>query len=135
MNYPHSIYSLDDFVQKFIDFDFDNLLNEQNNPHVHSNQHYLQIKQTYISQSQENYSVMVELLSNFEPVLNNYTKNVSGNVIRHHYNLVNDEYKESLNSKIKSVWLNQKRIFSHFLQYINFLNDSYNTTRTTQKHS
>ena len=122
MNVYNTIYSLDKFSLDFKDVDFDNLLIEQNNVLVNSNQHYLELKKDYLQKTQENFTTLSNTLDAFYELVDNYKKHKQGNTTRHHYNVVNQNTIESLNIQIKTILDNQRTIFSIFINYINFIN-------------
>jgi hypothetical protein len=123
-----TIYSLEKFCNDFKDVDFDRLLIEQNNSLVNSSQHYLDLKNAYIKETNGNFNILSNTLVEFNVLINNYKKHEQGNVIRHHYNVVDKSKLELLNNQIKEIFENQRKIFVIFTNYINFLNDAQTKT-------
>jgi hypothetical protein len=118
------IYCLEKFKNDFLDVDFDNLLQEQNNTLVNSNTHYLNLKNSYLEETAKSYKILQDLSMKFNLLINNYTKTetIDSNVIRHKYTLIDSLEQDTLNEEMKTIFEKQKKFFATFISYINFLN-------------
>lgn len=107
-----------EFKTKFLDIDFDNILNEQNNKYVNSDD-YLQHKNIYITSANRRLSELVKLKIDYDILNNFYTKSDNNKYI---YNVIDVSTKDKYNDLIKNLIQEQKKDLKNFLHYIDFLN-------------
>ncbi len=111
------IYSENKFKQQFLMYDFDNVLVEQDNKLVNSNELYIRFKTEYITETTNNFEKLQVLLKRFNELSQNYS------VVNNKYNYTYRDTGEynTLKYNIKILIENQKRLYDNFLNYIQFL--------------
>ena len=92
-----------DFNNEFINVHFDEILLKYNNPLINSNEMYLKYKQNYLSKSRDNFKIYTELNDQLNQINSLHLKT---------------------NTNIKKLLINQRILLSHFLHYINSLNNN-----------
>lgn len=116
------MYSKDQFKSEFMDYNFDEMLLERNNPLINSNEKYLYWKNMYLKDTMNNYEKFTNLLENFSN--NNYSISKTNNTTKHIFKYINPITSETINTEIKTLLVVQRQIYKHFIDYINFLNNS-----------
>jgi hypothetical protein len=116
------MYSGEQFKIDYLDYNFDQLLLERNNPLISSNEKYLNWKNMYIKDTFANYNKLTGLLKDFPN--DNYSITKVNNTTKYIYKYSNPTFVESLNLEIKTLLVNQKKLYKHFIQFIEFLNVS-----------
>lgn len=111
-----------DFKKQFLDFNFDDMLLQRNNPLVNSYVHYTSRKQQYIKQTLENFRTLTFLDQNLNEICN-IKCTVSSNT-KVHVTILDGKPEEKLRLKIKTLVLKQRKLFNNFINYINFLNEN-----------
>jgi len=113
------MYTLSQFEENYIKVHFDDLLLERNNKMVNSNEHYLKWKMTYLNETKNNYNRLKTLLTTLET---KYSLNISNNTTRKTFKFINENTLESTNNEIKQILVDQKKMYTHFINHIQFLN-------------
>jgi len=116
-----TLYSKDEFKQRFLNIDFDNILNQEDNKLVNSSEYYLQYKNNYINFTNQNYITYCKLLDNYLQLSNNYTVSNS----KYIYTVIDQSLYQKLNKDIKNLINTQKKLYDNFIHYINLLNYSH----------
>jgi hypothetical protein len=111
-------YDLDRFKKDFIDIDFDDMLIQQNNELVNSNNHYLQHKDDYFLKTNINYTNFKKLYEKYSVYMNNHVEDHLNKKFRYTY--VNKETLNSINEQLKTILLEQRTLYKVFIDYINF---------------
>jgi hypothetical protein len=111
-------YNIDDFKNKFLNINFDDILIEQNSKFINSNI-YLDSKIRYIEHTHDNIQKLNLLLVEYSILNNLYTKDSTLN--KYTFHVVNNEKKEKLNTDIKNIINIQKKLYDNFIHYIQFL--------------
>jgi hypothetical protein len=119
------LYCCDKFKNDFLHFDFDNMLIEEDNNMLNSNEHYIDYKNEYIEQTKINHKKLDDLLKKFNILNNFYTKSDDRKYV---YHFIDNNTKEKLNNEIKNIHLYQRKLYTNFLKHIEFLNIAKNTT-------
>lgn len=120
------LYSIDKFKSDFLYFEFDNMLIDENNELLNSNEHYIDYKSEYISKTEINCKQLDNLLKKFNILNNFYTKSSERKYV---YHFVDDNIKRSYNDEIKQINVSQITLYTNFINHIEFLNISKNTTK------
>ena len=118
------LYCCNKFKNDFLHSEFDTMLIEQDNELLNSNEHYLDYKNEYIKQTNINHKKLDELLKKFNILNNFYTKSDDCKYV---YHFIDNNTKEKLNNEIKKIHLNQRKLYTDFINHIEFLN----TVKTT----
>jgi hypothetical protein len=116
------MYSKDQFKLEFMDYNFDEMLLERNNPLINSTDQYLCWKNMYLKDTMANYIEFTKLLENFTN--NNYSISKTNNTTKHIYKYINPIISETINTELKTILVVQRKLYNHFIDYINFLNNS-----------
>lgn len=119
------LYCCNKFRNDFLHFDFDNMLIEEDNELLNSNEHYIDYKNEYIEQTKINHDKLDELLKKFNILNNFYTKSCDCKYI---YHFIDNNTKENYNNNIKNIHLNQRILYTNFINHIEFLNIAKNIT-------
>jgi len=114
------MYSEEQFKIDYLDYNFDQLLLERNNPLISSNEKYLLWKNMYIKDTLVNYNKLIELLKNFSN--DNYSITKVNNTTKYIYKYSNPSFVESINLEIKELLTTQRKLYKHFTDFIEFLN-------------
>ena len=117
------IYDNNEFKDNFLGYEFDIKLIEEDNELLNSNEHYIDYKKEYFSKSIKNHERLSVLLGKFNN-LNNFEGN---NNRKYTYNFVNNNIKEEYNKEIKQIYIDQRNLFTNFINHIDFLNCCKNT--------
>lgn len=107
-----------EFKKKFLEIEFDDILNEQNNKYVNSDE-YLQYKDVYLTSFNKRLEELIKLKIEYDILNNFYTKTYNNKYI---YNVIDVQSKEKHNNLIKILIQEQKKDLENFLHYIDFLN-------------
>jgi len=118
------LYCCDKFKDDFLCCDFDNILIEEDNNLLNSNEHYIDYKNEYIKQTNINHKELDSLLKKFSILNNFYTKSCDRKYV---YHFIDNNTKEKLNNEIKNVHLYQRKLFTNFVNHVEFLNTAKNT--------
>ena len=105
-----------DFKKQYIDFDFDELLTIHNNPLVNSFDHYLKYKQQYMSETLHNFASHKKLQKQVQQFQESHHDNAI------HYRFIDDNTLDTLKTELKSITVQQSKLFNNFVNYIQFLN-------------
>ncbi len=119
------LYCCDTFKCDFLNCNFDNMLIEEDNPILNSNEHYIDYKNEYIEQTKINHKKLDELLKKFNILNNFYTKSCDRKYV---YHFIDNDTKEKLNNEIKNIHVYQRKLYINFINHIEFLNNAKNTT-------
>jgi len=119
------LYCCDTFKCDFLDCNFDNMLIEEDNELLNSNEHYIDYKNEYIKQTNINHKKLDKLLKKFNILNNFYTKTCDCKYV---YHFIDNHTKEKLNNEIKNIHLYQRKLYTNFINHIEFLNNAKNTT-------
>lgn len=111
-----------DFKKQFLDFNFDDILLQNNNPLVNSYVHYTSHKQHYIKETLENFRSLTFLDQNLNEICN--IKKTLNSDTKVHVTILDGRPEEKLRLKIKTLVLKQRKLFNNFINYINFLNEN-----------
>lgn len=123
------LYCCDTFKCDFLDCNFDNILIEEDNPMLNSNEHYIDYKNEYIEQTKINHKKLDELLKKFNILNNFYTKSCDRKYV---YHFIDNDTKEKLNNEIKNIHVYQRKLYINFINHIEFLNNAKNTTTVNE---
>lgn len=113
-----TLYSKDEFKERFLNINFDNILIQEDNPLVNSSEYYLQYKNNYLTLTNKNYTDYCILLDKYLELSNNYT--IVNN--KYTYTIVDKSLYLKLNKDIKNLINNQQKILDNFLHFVNLLN-------------
>jgi hypothetical protein len=116
------MYSGEQFKKDYLDYNFDEMLLDRNNPLITSNEKYLCWKNMYIKDTLDNYNKLNELLKNFSD--DNYSITKMNNTTKYIYKYSNPSFVDSINLEIKTVLTSQRKLYKHFINFIEFLNSS-----------
>lgn len=111
-------YCTTDFKTCYLDFDFDDILHEQDNQFV-NNDEYLKYKNIYKTKTLERMNQIKQFNLEYDILNNYYTKTDNNKYI---YNIVDKSSTEKYNILIKNIIQEQKSDYTNFIQYIHFLN-------------
>lgn len=117
-----------DFKSTFLNYDFDSILINNNNPLINSYDIYIQYKQKYIINARKNFDLYQKLLKEYLNLKKVEYQTPSSNVIIYTY-IKSDKFND-IKLKIKNIIKDQQRSLDNFLNYINHLNknvDSYSS--------
>ena len=112
-------YCTVDFKTCYLDFDFDDILHEQNNQFVNNNNEYLKYKNIYKTKTLERLNKIKQFNLEYDILNNYYTKTDNNKYI---YNIVDKSSTAKYNVLIKNIIQEQKSDYINFIQYIYFLN-------------
>ena len=108
---------VEEFNGKYYTYDFDNMLIEQDNDYVNSNEHYLEYKNYYLETTQmnaENLRKLIELIED---------KNTSDHTNKKYtYFIFNKKLHDDTNTQIKELLVQQNQLYNNFITHIHFLN-------------
>jgi hypothetical protein len=110
----------DNFEREFIKVDFDNILAENNNNLVNSDEHYTKYKSSYISNAYsrlENYKTLEKEMS---MLCNKEVINVSHCKVK--YTFIESDKVAIVKQEMKNIMLQQKKDLKQFLTYLEHLN-------------
>ena len=110
-----------DFNNEFINVHFDEILLKYNNPLINSNEMYLKYKQNYLSKSRDNFKIYTELNDQLNQINSLHLKTNTNKI---EYKYINKSQRFEIKSNIKKLLINQRILLSHFLHYINSLNNN-----------
>jgi hypothetical protein len=111
--------SIEEFKNKYILYNFDDLLNEQNSSYINSNEHYLQYKNNYISITDDNYKKIKNLIKNYNNYICNKTEcNITNKIM---YKYICPNKKEHITQAIYSILKSQNENYINLISHINFL--------------
>jgi hypothetical protein len=110
------VYCIKNFQKKFLNIQFDNILIEQNNKYVNS-QEYLSQKKKYNSSTKENFKIIKELVKEYDLLNNNYSINNT----KYIYKYIDTERLNTLNNELKNILIKQEKIFVDINNFIKFL--------------
>lgn len=125
-----TIYDINNFKQQFLDFDFDYILIESNNEYINSNEHYLDFKNEYINNTNVHFEKLTELLKRFNILHNFYSKSSNNKYVYHYFDT---NTKEDYNINIKNIIIDQRKLYSNFINHIDFLNNIKNSNHSINK--
>ena len=121
------MYCKKNFKNKYINCNFDNELIEMDNDKINSNEEYLDIKNNYLKNSNENLLKITLLIDKYDSLVKNHCIKSDNNVTCYEYTFVNTNDLEKTNNKIKDLLKEQKYLYENFTHYITFINS---TTKT-----
>lgn len=112
------------FKKEFLDIDFDDILNNENNPLVNSYDYYIKYKKEYLDESFKRFlkyqKTALELNKLYE------IKNIKLSSTKVIYTYINKSRIEKLEKTISELIIAQRRIFSNFVLYVKYLNENQN---------
>jgi hypothetical protein len=114
-----------DFKSKFLNYDFDNILINHNNPLINSYDNYIQYKQKYIISTRKNYDLYQKWIKEYINLKNLKFQTPDNNVIIYTY--IDNDKLNDLSYKLKNLLKEQQKKLSNFLHYITYLNDNMNS--------
>lgn len=120
------------FKETYINYNFDDILINANNSLVNSFEHYLRFKQIYMSKSLHNYARHNKLSKQIEELENLHVSNTSNS---YNYTYINVEKLDILKNEIKTIILEQTKLYNDFLHYIKFLNENVSKLMSTNTNS
>ena len=91
---------------------------------VNSNEEYLNIKNNYLKNSNENLSKITLLIEEYDLLSHNHYTSVNGNLTCHEFTFVNVNNLENINNKIKNLLKEQNYLYDNFTNYITFINST-----------
>ena len=116
------MYSGEQFKKDYLDYNFDEMLLQRNNPLVTSNEKYLYWKNMYLKDTFANYSRLTQLLADFSN--DNYSVTKMNNTTKYIYKYSNPSVMNTFNLEIKTLLATQKKLYQHFVSFIEFLNST-----------
>lgn len=119
-------YCIENFKDRFLRVQFDDLLINQNNDLVNSDVHYLDVKNKYLQKSNMNCENLTKLYNEYNKLNNNYC--CDPGIGRYVYRYVKSSDTDSVNSQIKAILHEQSKIFTEFTHYISILNNQPQNT-------
>lgn len=114
--------SLDDFSMLYINFDFDKLLIDNDNPYINDNNFYLNYKNAYINLSKTNFLTLQSIISNIHY---HNTFNIpieKDNIIIFNQNEDSISQLNHFKFLYKQLLISQQIQFDNFIKYIDNLN-------------
>lgn len=114
-----------DFKSKFLNYNFDDILINNNNPLLNSYEFYIQYKQKYIINSRKNYELYQKLYKEYINLKKTEYQMPSTNVVIYTY--ISSDKLNDLCFKIKNLLKQQQKNLDNFLHYINHLNENVNS--------
>jgi hypothetical protein len=109
-----------DFEMLYINVNFDDILIENNNPLVNSEDVYLKYKTEYFEQTNKNYNMFKKLSEELENLEGNQGYTTYGSKYTYIYNDVIEI--EKLRLTIKQIVIAQRKLYKNFYHYVNLLN-------------
>lgn len=113
--------NIEEFKTDFIDFNFDEILLQYNNPLINSNV-YTNVKQKYFDETFYNYREYKMHIMELDVIVTN--KEIKKSDTKIIYNYTNSESENELKNKLKKILIRQRNAKSNFMNYINHLNDN-----------
>jgi hypothetical protein len=114
-----------DFKSTFLNYNFDDILLNNNNPLLNSYDIYIQYKQKYIINTRKNYDLYQKLIKEYNNLKKLQYQTPSQNVVIYTY--ISIEKLNDLSLKIKQLIKIQQQHLDNFLDYINHLNNNINS--------
>lgn len=111
-----------DFKSSFLNYDFDSILLNNNNPLLNSYDFYIQYKQKYIISTRKNFDLYQKLFKEYTNLKKTQYQTPSSNIVIYTY--LPDNKLNDLSFKIKTLLKEQQKKLDNFLHYINHLNDN-----------
>jgi len=108
-----------DFKKQYIDNGFKELLTIQKNPLVNSFDHYLKYKQQYMSETLHNFASHKKLKKQLQEYQESHINNTNTTI---HYRFIDDNTLDTLKTELKTIVVEQNKLYNNFLAYIKFLN-------------
>lgn len=111
-----------EFKQKFLDSvdNFDNILIQNNNPLVNSQEYYLNYKQTYIATTLENLKTYSLLKNQLDKLLSEQHQVIDGKKV--YYTYIDNQLLDNLREQCFQVYTKQKQLLENFTHQVNFVN-------------
>jgi hypothetical protein len=109
-----------DFYSRYININFDEILTENNNSLVNSEEMYLKYKKKYFDQTHNNYMLFKDYSKELEILENNQGYTNNGN--RYLYVYKDITKIEELRLNIKNIVIAQNTLLYNFNHYVNLLN-------------
>lgn len=115
-----------DFHSRYINFDFDKILKDNNNNLVNSEDVYLNFKKQYFDETVLAYKEFQESSKRLNELqeLGGYKHNSKRT--KHLFVYIDEEKIENLKIQIKKIYMTQEKRFSNFYNYIVLLNTKQN---------
>jgi hypothetical protein len=113
-----NLYNEENFKNTFLTNNFDDFLINNNNNLVNSNKYYLQFKVEYLNKTTNNLNKYTTLLKEFNELSNNYKINDN----KYSYTFIDKNLYNKTNNELKSLLLEQRKLYNNFINYIQFLN-------------
>lgn len=107
-----------DFYSQYININFDEILLENNNTFVNSEEFYLMYKKEYFDKTLENFEKFKVWISELNELTN---LNVSDNN-KYKYVYINTTRLEMLKQQLKNLIISQNKLLDNFHHYITLLN-------------
>ena len=114
-----------DFKSKFLNYNFDDILLNNNNPLLNSYDLYIQYKQKYIINARKNYDLYQKLIKEYNNLKKTQYQTPSQNVVIYTY--ISSDKLNDLSIKIKQLIKTQEQYLHNFLNYIEHLNNNINS--------
>lgn len=118
------------YREKFIDYNFDNLLIQNNNHLANSYEYYIKPKENYITESEalykiyNNYDIELSKLLEIQNTILTPFKRV--------YTFVDTDAIKNLKTNLKNIYLEQQSKFKNFLIYIDYLNKNHEKIKSDE---
>lgn len=109
--------SIEEFRNKYIEIDFDELLREQNSIYINSNQTYLEYKSHYITLTNNNFKEFKQLIDMY----NNCSKNKTTIDSKNIYKYICPKKKEMITTKVHDILKIQNENYTNLMSHINFI--------------
>lgn len=111
------------FENEFLSTDFDNILIQQNNPLINSDQ-FIQYKQIYLNASQANLQKFTELTTELRSMIEEKLQNTNPTKVV--FTFIDEDKSIELEKNLNSLISKQRNLFNRFLHYVNDLNTNVN---------
>lgn len=119
------------FKERFLDYNFDEILISSNNPLINSVEHYIKFKQSYFAETQVNYKTYIAIDSQIKQL--NPVSEYRDTENHVHYTYIDESLMSELNQKLKNIEIQQGKLFDNFVHYIGFLNANQSKLVSTSK--
>lgn len=104
-----------DFVELYMNYDFDKILFSKNNDVINSYKYYTGVKKNYMDRTTSRFKEYSELSKKYDELVKQNNKFENGVV---YFIYVDKAEVTSLKKKIKQILYEQKRDFKNFLNYV-----------------
>lgn len=110
------------FYNKYIAYDFDDILLNTNNNLVNSYEFYIKFKEDYLFRTNENFENYKIYITKLEELNNKiYFKESEKRI---YVTIIDENEKNNVKKYINNIQTTQRRLYDNFLHYVNFLNEN-----------